>query len=352
MYENMKNEFLLRFARLQRLPPLHTVDMIMLADASMSLVMILLILQLTTFLIISMRVGLLLTLFLKTSRTIYRLFLLFFIAFLAFDTAFRYLLAHYHGPLLNEESNGVLNFNRSMHINVSRMKVNSLNMFFTLFGAMDNELTRTNNRKYQPLQLSTNQTNYYYPLSPFVSIFGSMLYGCFAFFSRILLLALFIAYIKRTYRLLQKEGLKNWKYARSKIFLTFISKFDEILPVPFNVIPTPMDLKNWIRKMPIKNIHLRHHLSDTAHLRDLYESPVARSLNSELSLIDVLDRIVQRFLKKHLQRSFDTLKRNPQKQCRHELFLIQQCFIGQLRCLKQSQILVHEQIGKAFSLNE
>ncbi|XP_061485726.1 short transient receptor potential channel 2-like [Rhineura floridana] len=67
---------------------------------------------------------------------------------------------------------------------------------------------------------------------------GRVLYGVFTIVMVVILLNMLIAMITRSFQKIENDADVEWKFARSKLYLSFFRE-GLTLPVPFNIIPTP-----------------------------------------------------------------------------------------------------------------
>ncbi|UJR30483.1 hypothetical protein I4U23_018016 [Adineta vaga] len=72
----------------------------------------------------------------------------------------------------------------------------------------------------------------------FTELIGYLIYGAFNIASVIVLLNMLIAMMSKSYETIEEHADVEWKFARSKLYMEYI-KEGGILPIPFNIIPTP-----------------------------------------------------------------------------------------------------------------
>ncbi|XP_077782899.1 short transient receptor potential channel 2-like [Podarcis muralis] len=70
---------------------------------------------------------------------------------------------------------------------------------------------------------------------------GRVLYGVFTIVMVVVLLNMLIAMITRSFQKIENDADVEWKFARSKLYLSFFRE-GLTLPVPFNIIPSPKSI--------------------------------------------------------------------------------------------------------------
>ncbi|XP_071525440.1 transient receptor potential-gamma protein-like [Panulirus ornatus] len=78
-------------------------------------------------------------------------------------------------------------------------------------------------------------------IKPFTRFWGMLMFGTYSVINVIVLLNLLIAMMNHSYQLVSERADTEWKFARSKLWISF---FEEggTCPPPFNIIPTPKSL--------------------------------------------------------------------------------------------------------------
>jgi hypothetical protein len=270
------------------------------------------------------------------SKTIYRWFIFILIFIFAYETSFLHLFSYY-------SSDGSYGVNITRRAIISRSFGNpttaTITIFFSLFGITKNELTQTYIHN-----INRGSPNNYF-LNHFTSITGSIIYGSFAVFARIILITIIIAYIKRIYKINEQQILNNWKFARAKLYMTFISKDPDILPVPLNLIPTIRHMRKFFQK---QFSLIRKKLSQKKHLRNLNESSNQYNLPRKSTIDDVMDCIVLRFLTKYHPFDIHSLKRTRQIQYKEELSEIRHYVLDEIQSIQEATQTLNKHISTFF----
>ncbi|XP_059164001.1 uncharacterized protein LOC131946958 [Physella acuta] len=82
-----------------------------------------------------------------------------------------------------------------------------------------------------------------------VEVVGYILYGVYILGAVVVLINMLIAMMSNTFEDIQKSEDSEWKFARAKLWISFIEQ-GTTLPIPFNIIPTPksiLRLFRWFR---------------------------------------------------------------------------------------------------------
>jgi hypothetical protein len=230
----------------------------------------------------------------------------------------------------------------------SNLKLVTVNVFFSLFGIGKNELTRiyVNNRKNTTIH-STDSIHYYF-LNSFTSIIGSLIYGSFASVARIILITIILAYIKRLYNLNKQQALNDWKFARAKFYMIFISRDPDTLLVPLNLIPTPRHLMKYFQKNSSTKKLQRKNFSQKKFLRNLHQSSNQYNSHKKPTIDDVMNCIVLRFLKECHPFDIHSLKRTRQIQYKEELSQIRHYVLDEIQTIQQANRTLTKYISTVF----
>ena len=342
--------------RLERRYHSSPIDLRMIADGVFSLMSVVSIIYECILLIPSVDVGNLFVALLITARPIHRVFLFFVITVVAYQVSLLHLFSYYtpdtsYGPAAaavgHRQENQTLR--ASISLTFSGVKNVVLNVFFSLFSVMESELThgRTmmgNKNKRFPM----NQTNYYL-LDPVTGRVGSFLHGLYTFGTRILLMTIIIAYIKRVYRWNQKRALQNWKFTRTKLLMRFISSDRERLPIPLNLILTPWHVREFLRwrKSSKKSVEPTTR-QEKIYLRYLDPSPAGVNLQREATLDEVFNRVILRFLTEYHLVEVHSLKVNRERQCREELSIIRQQTLDGIQSVQEANQTIQKHTSTFF----
>jgi len=321
-----------------------SIDIPIVADSIYALIILCCIVHLCSISIMSEYFGPLLLSLITTSRMIYRWFILIFIFVSAYDTAFVNLFSYYSDEKVYGRVN-FTDFNRTVRAGISRsfgnFKLTTINTFLSLFGLTKNELTQTY------INFDSSSIEYYF-LNFFTSIIGSFIYGSFAVFARIVLITMIIAYIKRIYGLSKEQVFDNWKFARAKYYMKFISKELDVLPVPLNLIPTPRHFMNILRrKLSNKNLQ-RKKSPENQFLRNLNYFSSNYKLPKTTTIDDVINKIVSRFLTQYHPFDAQQLKRARQNQYKEQLSDIRRFILDEIQTIQQTNQLHSRQISTIF----
>jgi hypothetical protein len=301
----------------------------------------------------SVYVGQLFVSLMMTGRPIHRLFLFFFITIIAYDTSLLHLFSYYtvntpYGPVADH-----LQANRTsraaISLTFSGLKQVVKNVFFSLFSVMENELTHGWEHRDRKGMKLKNQTDFYL-LNSFSGTVGSFLNGVYTFGTRILLMTIIIAYIKRVYRWNQTQGLQNWKFIRTKLLMRYIESSRERLPVPFNLIPTPWHVREYLlrRKLTKTKVELKPS-QDKTYLR-YADSPVLESnhLQRKLTLEEVFNRVVMRFLAQYHPMDVHSFKRTRQRQFKEELSIIRKHTLDGIQSIQEANKTIRKHTSTFF----
>jgi len=340
----MKNKFML-------IDPTYNselIDVRMIADGIFSLTIVCCIIQLCFFLLISEYFGPLLVSLITMSKTIYRWFIFILIFIFAYETSFLHLFSYYfndqsYGPNNHYYINTTINIIKRADISLSfgNLKILTINVFFSLFGISKNELTQTYMNIHKNLTNNSSNSTHYYFLNSFTSSIGSVIYGSYAFCARIILITMIIAYIKRIYNVNKQQVLNNWTFARAKVYMSFISKDPDILPVPLNLIPTPRHIKKCFQKKV-----LRKTITQKKFLRNLNYSLHQYNSSKKPTTDDVMNCIVVRFLSKYHPFDINPLKRT--RQYKEELSNIRHYAIDEIQSIQQANRIMSKHISTVF----
>lgn len=330
----------------------YTVDFIdtqMIANGIFTLIIIFCIIHLCFLFLISEYVGPLLVSLINLSKTIYRWFIFILIFIFAYETSFLHLFSYYSDSKFYsiQYLNQTINLTRKAHISRSfgDFKMVTISVFFSLFGITKNELTQTH------VNISKNFTNNsidYYLLNSFTSSLGSLIYGSYAFFARIILITMIIAYIKRLYNLNKQQILDNWKFVRAKVYVLFICKDPDILPVPLNLIPTPRHIWKFFQKKTLTKRFIKRNLTEKKYLRNLNSTIKQYKLQKKPTVDEVMNRIVLRFLTEYHPFDINSLQRTRQMQCEEELSDIRHYVLDQIQLIQQANQILNKQISTVF----
>lgn len=316
----------------------------MIADGIFTLIIVCSIIQLCFFLIISEYFGPLLVSLLTMSKTIYRWFIFILIFIFAYETSFLQLFSYYS----SDKSYGAIDHhdvNTTKQAIISRsfgnLKSATITVFFSLFGITKNELTQTHIK-------NLTRSSHDYFLNHFTSLTGSGIYGSFAFVARIILITIIIAYIKRIYKKNNQQILNNWNFARAKLYMTFISKDPDILPVPLNLIPTIRHIRKLFQRNSSLKKLIRKKLSQKKYLRNLNYSTYQYDSPRPLTIDDVMNCIVRRFLTKYHPHDIHSLKRTQQTQYKEELSQIRHCVLDEIQAIKEANQTLNKHMSTVF----
>ena len=300
----------------------------------------------------SVYVGQLFVSLLITGRPIHRLFLFFFITVIAYQTSLLHLFSYYtedtsYGPVANHQQ-GNRTSRAVISLTFSGLKKVVMNVFFSLFGVMTSELTHGRVHIGHKNITLANQTDFHL-LNDFTGVVGSFLHSVYTFGTRILLMTIIIAYIKRVYRWNQTQGLKNWKFIRTKLLMRYISSGRERLPVPFNLILTPWHIREFLRRRKSTKKTVEPTPSqDTNYLRYSRASVTDFNLQRKLTLEEVFNRIVMRFLTEYHPVDVHSFKRTRQRQCKEELSIIRQHTLDGIQSIQEANKTIRKHTSTFF----
>ena len=320
-----------------------TTDMQMIADGFFTLSIVISIIHSCIYFFDRRYAGPLLVSLIITSKIIPLLFLFFLITLAAYQTS----CLHLFTPYMNDLSYGIVT-NRTSRAYIARnfndLRRLTIYVFFSLFGIVRNELTQnhvTINLKNLELPIE-NMT--YHRLNTYTSTVGSIIYGFFAFSTRIVYLTIIIAYTKRVYGLSMTQATENWLYTRTKIVMAFICQDMDILPVPFNIIPSPRHILQCFRRKVLVKKPLQKIKPPKTYLRNLHGHSSERRLTSD----DVINRLVLRFLTKYHPLDAHSYKRQRQIQYREELSAIRQSILDEIQLIHQNNQTLKKHISTVF----
>lgn len=326
------------------------IDIPMIADGILTLSILFSIIHLCFIFLINEYIGPLLVSLITTSKTIYRWFIFILIFVSAYETSFLHLFSYYSTEKLSTITylNQTINIRKKAQISRSfgSLKLVTINVFFSLFGITQNELSQT---RTNITNATSNNSTQYYLLNSFTSVTGSFIYGSFAFFARIILITMIIAYIKHLYYFNKAQVLDDWKFARAKVYMLFISKDPDILPVPLNLIPTPRHIWKFFQKKNFsRKKSLEKNFSKKKYLRNLNYSFNDYSSKKYLTINDVMNCLVLRFLSKYHPFDMNSLKRMRQLQYKEELSNIRHYILDEIEIIQEANEVLHEQISTVF----
>ncbi|CAG2178388.1 unnamed protein product [Oppiella nova] len=75
-------------------------------------------------------------------------------------------------------------------------------------------------------------------IQSYTRFWGLLMFGSYSVINVIVLLNLLIAMMNHSYQMISEQADKEWKFARSKLWMSYFND-GETVPPPFNVIPTP-----------------------------------------------------------------------------------------------------------------
>ncbi|XP_068231132.1 transient receptor potential protein-like [Palaemon carinicauda] len=108
-------------------------------------------------------------------------------------------------------------------------------------------------------------------IKSFTRFWSMLMYGSYNVINVIVLLNLLIAMMSNSYTIIVAKCDVEWKFARSKLWMSYFEDGDEV-PPPFNLIPNPHKL---IKKKPVTRESFRNKRD---HLRDAQYHNVTRNL--------------------------------------------------------------------------
>jgi hypothetical protein len=340
----MKNRFML----INRNYSSEFIDIQPIADSIFALIIVCCIIHLCFFFLVSEYFGPLLVSLITMSKTIYRWFILILIFISAYETSFLHLLSYYFNDHYYFNTTSHITKRAEISLSFGDLKNVTINIFFSLFGITENELTQAHlNIQKNIINNSINSTQYYL-LNSFTSITGSFIYGSFAFCARIILITMIIAYIKRVYNLNKQQVLNNWKFARAKFYMSCISKDPDILPVPLNLIPTLRHIKKFFHKKILIKKFIRKNLSQKKYLRNLNYSLNRYNFYKKPTIDDVMNSIVLRFLTKYHPFDIHSLKRTRQIQYKEELSKIRHHVLDEIQAIQETNRILNQHFQQSF----
>ena len=317
------------------------VDIQVIMNGVFTLTIICCIVHLTIYLLLNEFLGPFLVSLKALSETIYRWFILILIFIFANETSFLHLFAYYRRRIPIDNSTDPLSRRAEISESFGNLTRTTINIVLSLFGITKNELTQTYPR-------SNRHPNEPYLLNTFTSTIGSLIYGSFAFFARIIFITMIIAYIKRVYNSNKEQILNNWHFARAKFYMRFISKDPDIVPVPLNLIPTFRHVSKLFRRKPPKQYFVRKRFSQKKYLRDL-NYPLHRYQDSKNPTeTEVMNLIILRFLGKYHPTDVQSLHRARQSQYKEELSNIRHCILDEMESIQQANQTLKTHISTVF----
>ncbi|UJR27012.1 hypothetical protein I4U23_008317 [Adineta vaga] len=336
-YKQLKYRYENSFIIYKNKDSLEQNDIKIVSDVIFTLILVFCIVHLCFFLLISEYFGPLLV-----SLTI-----------MTYQTSFLHLFSYYFHEeeykyvyLNNTDSNRKL---AQIIISYPNLKRLIINVFYTLFGIVQNELTKTyTNKSNIGFTDFINHTHDYYLLNSFTLTTGSFIYGSFAFGARIILITMIIAYIKLLYKLNKQQALNDWKLARATLFMKYISKDPDILPVPLNLIPTPKHLINLFRKKSVQKTTKQKTFTQENYLRSL--NYISHEYNSKKTPTseEVMNCIVLRFLTESYPFDIQSSKRTRQIQYKEELSNIRHHVSEEIQMIQQENQTLNKHISTVF----
>ncbi|CAF0791800.1 unnamed protein product [Adineta ricciae] len=287
------------------------------------------------------------------SKIIYRWFIFIFIFLLAYQASFLHLFSYYfHEEEYRYVLLNISDTNRKIArivTSFSDRKRSIINIFYTLFGVVQNELTQSyTNQTKDNLMSSMNHTHDYYLLNTFTSTAGSFLYGSLAFGTRIVLMTMIIAYIKRLYNLTKQQALNRWKFARAKLYMKYISKDPDVLPVPLNLVPTPKHLLTLFRKKSSSRITKQTTRTRETYLRSLNYIPHEYNCHTKPTSEEIMDCVVLRYLAESYPFDSQSSKRTRRMEYQQQLSDIRYHVLDELQMIQQENQILKSHISTLF----
>ncbi|XP_063237595.1 transient receptor potential protein [Bacillus rossius redtenbacheri] len=78
-------------------------------------------------------------------------------------------------------------------------------------------------------------------IKSFTRFWAMLMFGSYSVINIIVLLNMLIAMMSNSYQLISEHSDKEWKFARSKLWMSYFEEGDTV-PAPFNIVPTPKTL--------------------------------------------------------------------------------------------------------------
>ncbi|KAJ8868615.1 hypothetical protein PR048_030153 [Dryococelus australis] len=75
-------------------------------------------------------------------------------------------------------------------------------------------------------------------IKSFTRFWAMLMFGSYSVINIIVLLNMLIAMMSNSYQIISEHSDKEWKFARSKLWMSYFEEGDTV-PAPFNIIPTP-----------------------------------------------------------------------------------------------------------------
>ncbi|XP_037087479.1 LOW QUALITY PROTEIN: transient receptor potential-gamma protein-like [Pollicipes pollicipes] len=102
-------------------------------------------------------------------------------------------------------------------------------------------------------------------LKTFTRFWGMLMFGCYSVINITILLNLFIAMMNHSYQLISERADTEWKFARSKLWMSYFEEGGTV-PPPFNVIITPKSIYYMFRWL-IRKLCGHSHAARKEHMR-------------------------------------------------------------------------------------
>ncbi|XP_032796648.2 transient-receptor-potential-like protein [Daphnia magna] len=115
----------------------------------------------------------------------------------------------------------------------------------------------------------------------YTRFWGMLIFGAYSVINVVVLLNLLIAMMSNSYSLITEHSDTEWKFARSKLWMSYFDATGHTLPPPFNLLPTPKKIMRlFCRKSNASNPKLRRTSTKGRHAneRDYCYTAVMRSL--------------------------------------------------------------------------
>ncbi|ODM97381.1 Transient-receptor-potential-like protein [Orchesella cincta] len=85
-------------------------------------------------------------------------------------------------------------------------------------------------------------------IKSYTRFWGLLMFGSYSVINVIVLLNLLIAMMSNSYAMITEKADTEWKFARTKLWLSYFDE-DSTLPSPFNLIPTPKQIKRLLGRV-------------------------------------------------------------------------------------------------------
>ncbi|XP_051506283.1 short transient receptor potential channel 3-like isoform X1 [Myxocyprinus asiaticus] len=146
----------------------------------------------------------------------------------------------------------------------------------------------------------------------FIENIGYVLYGIYNVTMVVVLLNMLIAMINSSYQEIEDDADVEWKFARSKLWLSYFDN-GKTLPPPFSIVPSPKSFYQCIKKLVnLLRCHQRHLKKDVEQGMDNSKSklnlftqtsmriPESHSFNSILNQPTRYQLIIKRLIKRYV----------------------------------------------------